>query len=132
MIYWNDYLSVDSKTLAKQESQITIMLLSITILFLCTHLPSMLLFGVNVFNQWSTESPYNYYLYNVIFQCFVTLILLNHSLNFYFYCLSSKIFQKAAVGILKSLFRIHSFKWHNYWLSWLMVFSYPLSNSELL
>ena len=84
----------NSGTLVKSFPRVTKMLLSVSLFFICTTLPVETMYIVL-----SRSESHNKFIY----ACLDALMVLNHSANFYLYCLSTKKFRKD----IKAMFCSH-------------------------
>lgn len=84
----------------KKENQISSMLLSIGILYLCTTLPFSVLIVSDVIFKWSLWNITAVWVFKIGLDVCIILGTLNHSLNFVMYCLSAEMFRKEALALL--------------------------------
>ena len=84
---------------ATKETQITAMLVSISILFILTSFPQICLILSNSVFGWTDLGIYYVILYNLFLSIVVFLRAVNHALNFYLYCLSAQFFRDEAKKI---------------------------------
>ena len=96
------FLSVTSVAAqsAKKEIQIGLMLLSIVALYLVTYPPYACLLASQSYLGWADTSFFNALLFQILMNCAIVLTVLNHSLNFCTYCISSQMFRRAAKDTL--------------------------------
>ena len=84
----------EPSTISKSFSRVTRMLLSVSFFFICTTLPVETMFIVLSRSESHNKSVY---------ACLDVLMVLNHSANFYLYCVSTKKFRQD----LKNMYCIH-------------------------
>ena len=86
----------------QKERQISKMLIAIAVLFLVTNFPfAAVVISENVV-RWVGRSYLNFLYYNMLWEAGMILYMLNHSLNFYLYCMSAQFFRQAAVDLFAS------------------------------
>lgn len=90
---------------AKKDTQISAMLLSISVLFLITSTPIVIVFTSNNFTNWASTSLQNTVVFGLFFEVSTFLRLLNHALNFPLYCLSAEFFRNEVKNVLLDCFR---------------------------
>ncbi len=79
---------------AKQDAQISAMLLSISLLYVITNFPVMIFYIADAFFPWINLSFYHLFLFHLLYEITIFLINMNHSLNFYLYLLSARFFRE--------------------------------------
>ena len=83
----------DAKQAAKKDRQIAAMLVSISILFIVTSLPYLMLLLSNSIFGWTKFGIYYVILYNLFLSIASFLKSTNHALNFFMYCFSAQFFR---------------------------------------
>lgn len=82
-----------------QQRQITMMLLTTSIMFLLLVMPNCIFFIAREYWTWK-ETPLGISQYYLVYQIVFLLSDLNHAVNFYLYCLSGRKFRQKFVELL--------------------------------
>ena len=93
MASWREDADDDAKEATKKETQIAVMLVSISALFIVTTMPYLLLKLSNSIFGWTTYGMYYAILYNLLGSIASFLKSANHALNFFMYILSAQFFR---------------------------------------
>ena len=82
-----------------QQRQVTVMLLTISLVFVILILPNCIFFTVKTYWSWR-ETMHGIAQYSLVYQTVFTLSDLNHAVNFYLYMLSGRKFRQKFAQII--------------------------------